>query len=259
VKKHAAWLIATALVAAALLLAFRPLGAWWSDDEGNRALLQGDNLKAVERFASAERREPDWAFVHEDLGRAVLDTDPARALAEFERANCGSACIGEEGDALFALGRTGDAIDRYIQARAVAKVAAIATQLVASKRYDAALSIESELVARLHDDFVDRSDLAAAYAQIGKIEIAAATQAGTGVAARQHAQAGLTALARATALAPLNEDYLLAEGFAQLRFGSVAQARRIFERLLQIDPSQQDAQRALRMLPAVEPPRTTVP
>jgi tetratricopeptide (TPR) repeat protein len=259
VKKHAAWLIATALVAVAVFLAFRPLQAWWLDDAGNRALLRGDGQTAVAWFASAVQREPDWSFLHEDLGRGVLSTDPERALAEFERANCGSACVAEEGDALAALGRTSDAIDRYIEARAVAKVDAIAAQLVAAKRYDAALAIESKLVARLHDDFVDRADRAAAYAQIGKIEIVAATQAGAGAAARRHAQDGLVALARASDLAPLNEDYLLSDGFAQMRFGSAEQARRIFERLLQIDPSQQDAQRALRMLSAANPPRTTSP
>ena len=78
------------------------------------------------------------------------------------------ACTAEAGDALMTMGRTNEAIDRYIQAKAVGKVSQAAVQLVSAHRYQEALAVESALLAQLHDDFIDRSELAAVYAQSGR-------------------------------------------------------------------------------------------
>jgi tetratricopeptide (TPR) repeat protein len=245
VSRRAAWLSAVAVLVVLGWIAWRPLSAWWLDDAGNRALLRGQNANAERDFEAALGKEPGWAILHEDLGRAIVASDPARALQEFERANCGSPCMAEAGDALMAMGRTREAIDRYVQAKAVGKVSDVASQLVASQQYDEALAIESALLARLHDDFVDRSELAAVYAQIGKIDIAAASRVNDPRAARVRAEKGIASLAHAKDLAPLNEDYLLSYGFAQLRFGSADEARRTFERILELHPGQKDAVDAL--------------
>src|SRR5579864_4316301 len=153
VSKRSAWLIAIAVLVLLGFFTQRPLRAWWDDDEGNRALLRGHDLRAARLFEAGLTAEPGWATLHEDLGRAVLPTDPARSLAEFDRAACGSPCLAQAGDALAAMGRTNEAIDRYVQAKAVGKVSQVAAQLVAAGRYDAALAVESALLAKLHNDF----------------------------------------------------------------------------------------------------------
>ena len=251
---RAAWLFATALFVVLLFAAWRPLEAWWADDAGNRELLRGREAQAAGWFEAGLQKEPTWSMLHEDLGRAVIGTDPGRALQEFEQADCGAPCTAEAGDALMTMGRTNEAIDRYIQAKAVGKVSQAAVQLVSAHRYQEALAVESALLAQLHDDFIDRSELAAVYAQIGKIEIAATGQAQTKVLARTRAAAGLDALGRAKDLAPLNEDYLLSYAFAELRFGNPDIARQTFERILELHPGQPDAVAALaRMQVPSEP------
>jgi tetratricopeptide (TPR) repeat protein len=202
-------LFVAVLVIVSAVLAARPLQAWWDDDEGNRALLAGNASSALTWFDAGLRAQPSWSVLHEDRGRALLAGHPSEALAEFDRAACGSPCTAEAGDALMALGRTNEAIDDYVQAKAVGRVTEVATRLEAAHDYTAALAIESSLLARLTNDFVDRSDLAAVYAAIGKIDVSAATSAKRNSQARQDARAAIDAFAHATTLAPLNEDYLL--------------------------------------------------
>lgn len=239
------------IVAVTLAAVFsRPLRAWWDDDAGNRALLAGKPQVAIAWFDAGLRAQPDWALLHEDRGRALLNANPTAALAEFERAACGSPCLAEEGDALAALGRLDEATQRYVSAKAVGRASVVAMRLASHGKYDAALAIESALIERLHDDFVDRSDLASAYAAIGKIQTAAASSGDVRAPGERGALA-IAAFSRATSLAPLNEDYLLSYGFAELRWGSPRAARAAFERLLQIHPHQPDAQAALQHMGSV--------
>jgi tetratricopeptide (TPR) repeat protein len=238
-------LFVAVLVIVGVVFAVRPLQAWWDDDEGNRALVAGNASKALAWFDAGLRAQPNWSVLHEDRGRALLAQNPRAALAEFERAACGSPCTAEAGDALMALGRTNEAIDDYVQAKAVGRVTEVATRLEAAHHYAAALAIESSLLARLTNDFVDRSDLAAVYAAMGKIDVSAATSKRRDSQARKDEKAAIDAFAHATALAPLNEDYLLSYGFAQMRWGSPLEAHSAFERLLQLHPGQVDAQAAL--------------
>lgn len=230
------------------VLFLNPLRAWWDDDAGNRALLVGNTQQAIARFNAGLRLEPNWGLLHEDRGRALMDRDPKEALAEFERAACGLACLAEEGDALAAMGRMDEAIDRYIAAKAVGRTAEVARHLTGEGNYDAALAIEAALIKRLHNNFIDRADLAAAYATTGTIQVSAALAAADPALARTRGRLAVDAFFKASNLAPLNEDYLLSYGFAQLRFGNQQQARAAFERLLRIHPDQPDAQAALRRM-----------
>jgi tetratricopeptide (TPR) repeat protein len=253
-RRATAWIVAALIVVGLTgLVAQRPLRAWWDDNAGNRAMLQGRPQEAVADIERGLTLEPAWALLHEDLGRALIGTQPAAALKQFEQARCGSPCEAEAGDALLALGRTDEAIEQYVRAKAVGRATESAMALARERRYAAALAIETALLGRLHDDFEDRSDLAAVYAAIGKIEADDAAAPGDAAARRGAATQAIAAFARASGLAPLNEDYLLSYGFAQLRWGSQPEARRAFERLLQLHPGQADAQAALQRMQGKPP------
>jgi len=226
-----------------VIVGFRPLAAWWADAAGNRALLRGNDAGALEHFDRALRLEPGWALLHEDRGRALLARDPAQALLEFDRADCGAPCSAEAGDALVRLGKPREAVGRYIDAKAVSKVSDIALSLARQGRYDDATALVRALIGRLHDDFLERADLASSYATLGAIDIQAAS-AETAHARDRRAQA-IAEFAAASRLAPFNEGYLLSYGFAQAQWGDSDAARRAFERVLEIHPHQADAEAAL--------------
>jgi predicted Zn-dependent protease len=226
----------------------RPLAAWWDDDQGNRALLEGHAAEALASFDAALRNEPSWSLLHEDRGRALLARAPAAALEEFRRAACGSPCLAEEGDALEGLGRTKEAVALYIAAKAVGKVNDAALRLAARKDYKDALDIESSLRERLTGDIVERSDLASVLAVMGKIDARAAAASPHEPQAGAWGRAAIEAFARASQLAPLNEDYLLSYAFAQWKWGDKRAAAAGFERLLQIHPGQPEAVAALARL-----------
>lgn len=231
-----------------LFLGWRPLGAWFADDAGNLALFKGRTAQATRWFRSGLRREPDWGLLHEDLGRALLATDPGAALGEFRSAACGPACTAEEGDALLRLGRRDEAIERYIAARAVTRVAQRAQEIAAGGDDRQAIALETSLLARLHDTFLERAQLASAYAALGDLELAAGYRHPAEALALR--RAAIDALRRASALAPFNERFLLLYAFAQMQWGDRAQARVAFQRLLQLHPHLADAESALAQLDA---------
>jgi tetratricopeptide (TPR) repeat protein len=232
-------------------LAWRPLAAWSSDDAGNRELLRGHDARALQWFDAGLRYEPSWALLHEDRGRALLASDPAAALAEFERAACGAPCTAEEGDALVRLGRPEAAVERFVNAKAVGRVSDIALSLSARGRYDEAMALEHELIRRLGDGFVDRADVASSYWTLGKIQASAAEAMPP--RARSYRVGAIAAYGAATRLAPYNEGYLLSYGFAQAQWGDADAARSAFERMLAIHPHQSDAEAALARLGKGEP------
>jgi tetratricopeptide (TPR) repeat protein len=240
-----------AFACALVLAGLRPLSAWWQDAAGNRALLRGDDAGALGHFDRALRFEPQWALLHEDRGRALAERDPAHALLEFDRADCGAPCSAEAGDALVRLGRPRDAVSRYIDAKAVSKVSDMALSLARQGRYDDAAALVNALIGRLHDDFLERADLASSYAALGAIEIAAAA-AQTPRSGELRAYA-IAAYAAASRLAPFNEGYLLSYAFAQAQWGDPAAARRAFQRVLEIHPHQVDAEAALAHMGARGP------
>jgi tetratricopeptide (TPR) repeat protein len=239
----ATFLAVLLVIAIVLTVAWRPLRAWWADDAGNRALLQGRPIDAQDWFDAGLRYEPNWSLLHEDRGRALLGRNPAAALAEFERAACGAPCSAEEGDALAALGKPQEALDRYLAAKAVSRVSDSALRLVSQRRFDEALALERDLIHRLDDTFVEQANLARSYAALGKIENSTAWARPHD--ARAHIRQAVAAFATATRLAPYNEGYLLSYAFSQLRYGDIDGARRSLKRLLELHPLQPDAEAAL--------------
>ena len=230
----------------AALVLWRPLFAWWGDTNGNRALLRGERARAQAYFEWALRLEPGWALLHEDLGRVLLPTDPEAALREFDTALCGAPCTAEAGDALLHMGRLHEAIDRYVAAKAASRVSDIALSLARRGEYDRATALTLALIAKLRDKFLERADLASAYATLGKIDLDAA--AAKPARARELRRAAIAAYASASHLASFNEGYLLSYAFAQMQWGDAEAARRSFERVLELHPHQSNAEAALAHL-----------
>jgi tetratricopeptide (TPR) repeat protein len=233
------------------VLFWRPLAAWWCLDLGNLAFVRGDRPAAAASFTRGLRLEPQWHSLLEDHGRAVLDVEPAIALAEFRQADCGEPCMAEAGDAESALGRAQDAVNDYLAAHAVERLAAAVKRLAAEQRYDEAIALERAFAARLGSGMLVEADLATVYNTIGTIDEQAAAQ---GIAGRSDYRAdAIRSFRRASQLAPFNEGYLLALGFAEAAWGDRLAARTAFDRVLDLHPHQSDAERGLLKLGVPSP------
>jgi tetratricopeptide (TPR) repeat protein len=243
------------LLAVAAAGAWRPLVAWWDDDAGNRALARGQTEKALSWFDRSLRWEPRWRLLHEDRGRALQASDPAAAVAEFDYAGCGAPCDAEAGDALLRMGKVDEAVDRYVRAHAAERVFSAARDLARTGHDDAAMGLVRLLIAQLHDNFLERSDLASSYAALGSLELEAAGPKPR-LASALRAQA-IADFARASRLSPFNEGYLLSYASAEERFGDRRAARRAYERILQLHPGEPNAQEALRALHDAPDPAAT--
>jgi tetratricopeptide (TPR) repeat protein len=242
--------VIVAIVAAAVFVAlcWRPVAAWWCLDQGNLAFVKGDRTAAAGWFARGLSFESDWHALLEDHARAVLDVDPATALAELRRADCGQPCQAEAGDAETRLGRASDAVDDYLSAHAMERVGSAVQRLSDDGRYDDAIALERALAARLGNGMLAEADLASTYHTIGDLDTAAA---GRAVArAPAYRRNAIETYRRASQLAPFNEQYLLSLGFAQSRWGDRRAARATFERLLDLHPHQSDAERAIAAIDA---------
>jgi len=206
-------------------------------------LLRGQRTRAQAFFEWALKLEPTWALLHEDLGRALLQTDARGALREFDLAACGAACTAEAGDALVRMGCLDEGIDRYITAKAVSRVSDIALSLSQRGEYNRATALVEALIAKLRDKFLERADLASAYATLGRIKLDAARA--NPAQAREIRRTAIAAYESASRLAPFNEGYLLSYAFAQMQWGDADAAQRAFERVLELHPHQSDAEAAL--------------
>jgi tetratricopeptide (TPR) repeat protein len=144
------------------------------------------------------------------------------------------------------MGRLDEAIDRYIIAKAVSRVSDIALSLSQRGEYKRATTLVEALIGKLRDKFLERADLASAYATLGKIELDAALA--NPAQARELRRAAIAAYASASRLAPFNEGYLLSYAFAQKEWGDADVARTAFERVLELHPHQSDAEAALARL-----------
>jgi tetratricopeptide (TPR) repeat protein len=234
------------LFVVAAAIAWRPLAAWCADNAGNRALARGQTETALTWFDRSLQWEPRWRLLHEDRGRALQAHDPAAALPEFDYAGCGAPCEAEAGDALVRTGRADEAVERYVRAHAARRVFTVASDLARAGRYEVAVSLVRLLIAQLHDNFLERSDLASSYAGVGSLELdAAAAQRARAHALRAEAIADF---ATASQLSPFNEGYLLSYASAQQRFGDRRAAARAYERVLELHPNQPDAEAALHAL-----------
>lgn len=241
------WAAIAAVMLLLGILAWRPLDALWCDNQGNIALARGDVPRALDWFERGLALEPEWTLLQEDRGRARLalaPPDAAGALEDFRRAACGAPCSAEAGDAELLLGKPQAAVADYLAARAVGRIAVAAEERAARNRFADAVALEQALIASLGDDPVYRADRASAFSTLGDVYVKMA----------QHASA-IHAFAQASALAPLNEGYLLQYSFAQLQWGDRSAAIAGFRRLLVLHPHQPDAERALLRLGALPPQR----
>jgi tetratricopeptide (TPR) repeat protein len=227
------------------LIAVRPVAASWCDDRGNVALAQGMTAQAAIWFQRGLSIEPSSHLLREDLGRALLMADPAAALDDLTRADCGEPCTAERGDAEARLGRPDAAAADYLAAKAATRLGDTAGRMAAAGRYSDAIGLERALIDHL-DPVLDQADIAAAHARIGALEVTAAkSDPGEASALRRSAISSFTTASR---LAPLNEGYLLSLGYAQMQWGDRKAARRTFERVLELHPTQADAESGLDRL-----------
>jgi tetratricopeptide (TPR) repeat protein len=230
---------------AAALIAARPVAASWCDDRGNVALAQGMTAQAAIWFQRGLSIEPASRLLREDLGRAILTADPAAALDDFSRADCGEPCTAERGDAEARLGRADAAVADYLAGKAATRLGDTVGRMAAAGRYRDAIALEQALIDHL-DPMLDQADIAAADARVGALEVTAAkSDARDATALRRSA---IASFATASRLAPLNEGYLLSLGYAQMQWGDRKAARRAFERVLELHPTQADAERGLDRL-----------
>jgi tetratricopeptide (TPR) repeat protein len=161
-------------------------------------------------------------------------------------ADCGQPCVAEEGDAESRLGDAQAAVDDYLAAHAVERVAEAVDRLSDDGRYDDAIALERALASRLGNGMLAEADLATAYFAIGNLDAkAASADARKSAAYRRDA---IRSYRRASQLAPMHEDYLLSFGYAELQWGDRDAARAAFERLLDLHPHEVDAERGLARL-----------
>lgn len=242
------WFVIVVAALIAVVLLWRPAAAWWCLDVGNLAYLRSDRTTAAEDFTRGLELEPSWHALREDHGRAILDTDPAIALADFEAADCGEPCVAEAGDAEFRLGHFDEAVNDYLSADAVERVGTAVDRLAGGRRFDDAISLERALAAHLGTGMLAQADVGSAENVIGGLdERAAKSTHDTAKANAYHADA-IRSFRRASQLAPFNEGYLLSLGFAEAQWGDRFDARDAFERVLDLHPHESDAERGLKEL-----------
>jgi tetratricopeptide (TPR) repeat protein len=109
-------------------------------------------------------------------------------------------------------------------------------------RIDDALDLEGRLVVRLDDDPGQVDALADTWLSIGRLDQEQAAAWGvTTPSGRAAAQRSADAYARAVALAPLSERYLLPAGTQALNLGDLDLAERYFTQAREADPSAAEA------------------
>ncbi len=171
--------------------------------------------------------------------------EPSAALDDFTRADCGEPCTAERGDAEARLGRADAAAADYLAAKAAGRLDETVERMAQAGRYGDAIALERALVVHL-DPLLDQADIAAADARVGDLEVTAAEHAPSEAAALR--RESITSFATASRTAPLNEGYLLSLGYAQMQWGDRNAARSAFERVLELHPTQVDAERGLARL-----------
>lgn len=235
-------------MAVAVVLLWRPAAAWWCLDIGNLAYMRGDRATAASDFVRGLRLAPNWSALLEDHGRAVLDAEPAVALADFKAAACGEPCIAEAGDAESRLGHFDEAVNDYLAAHAVERVDAAVDRLAREGRFDDAISLERALASRLGTGMLVQADVASANYVIGGLDDRASRSTRDPHRAADYHADAIRSFRRASQLAPFNEGYLLSLGFAESAWGDKKEARAAFEKVLDLHPHQSDAERGLAQL-----------
>ncbi len=153
--------------------------------------------------------------------------------------------MAERGDAEARIGRADAAAADYLAAKAATRLGDAVGRMAGAGRYSDAIALEQALIAHL-DPVLDQADIAAVNARIGALEVTAAKNDPRGAPALR--RSAITSFASASRLAPLNEGYLLSLGYAQMQWGDRKAARRAFERVLELHPTQADAESGLDRL-----------
>jgi tetratricopeptide (TPR) repeat protein len=134
------------------------------------------------------------------------------------------------------------AVRDYLAAGDLAWLEGEVDRLSASGRVAQALALQKSIVARLTEDRTEPDVLAEADFDLGRIEQAQAYRTWILFPGhRAHEVAAGRAYARAVALAPFRERYLIALGNQQLNLSELVAATRTFERARDADPTSIEA------------------
>jgi tetratricopeptide (TPR) repeat protein len=169
------------------------------------------------------------ALARGDAGLAALD---AAALPPSRDR------LALEGGIAEARGDSAAAVRAYLAAGDLSALQAAVDGLVRAGRIPDALALEHAAVDRLAADRTQIDALAQAYFDLGGLEETQAYQFAVGTAVRHdHERAAGDAYAKALALAPFDERYLIAYANQELNLGEIASAERVFERARDADPT----------------------
>jgi tetratricopeptide (TPR) repeat protein len=134
-----------------------------------------------------------------------------------------------------ARGDTQTAIEDFLRAGDVEAIGERVDAL-APQNPSAAYNLESQLERRLARSRIHPDAVAEAYWRMGTLS-----------ARMHHPGTALAQYRRAVALAPLDSKYLLALGYQAYALHRDGQARRVFERAIEVDPTDRNARAGLRL------------
>jgi len=172
---------------------------------------------------------------------ALAENDPARGQAYIARMPPSGDRMVLEGRLAEARGDVPDAVRSYLAAGDLDDLEARVDDLRSAGQIVPALALAREIVARLQSDPTQADALAQAYWNLGHVEESKAYQSWVGSAERnQHERLAAAAYARAVALAPLQERYLIAYANQQLNLAQLDAAATAFSRAQNVDPASAD-------------------
>jgi tetratricopeptide (TPR) repeat protein len=106
------------------------------------------------------------------------------------------------------------------------------------ERFDAALPLQQQAIARLESDRTQTDELARAFYELGMLDEAYSYRLRQFSQTRHDAELrAAAAYARAVALSPLSERYLIADGNQLLNLQRIGDAEEVFRRARDVDPA----------------------
>jgi len=172
---------------------------------------------------------------------ALAENEPARAQAYIARLSPSADRMVLEGRLAEARGDVPDAVRSYLAAGDLDDLEARVDELRSAGQIVPALALAREVVARLQNDPTQADALAQAYWNLGHVEESKAYHSWVGTPERnKHERLAAAAYARAVALAPLEERYLIAYANQQLNLAQLDAAATVFARAQNVDPASAD-------------------
>jgi Flp pilus assembly protein TadD len=173
--------------------------------------------------------------------RAIDERDPARAEAELAKLPESRDRLALEGRLAQARGDAPAAVRAYLAADDLGDLERQVDELARSRNLGAALALQHATIVRLAADPTQADALAQAYFALGRLEETQAYALWVGSPERHaHEVAAGAAYARAVALAPLEERYLIAFANQLLNLDRLGEAERAFLRARDADPTSAD-------------------